>query len=78
MALGSLEMLDTDLCQNKAGNGGAWVARSVKIPTLDLSSGHDLTVREFKPHIRLCAESAQPTWDSHSLSLSLPLSPFQK
>ena len=25
-----------------------------KCPTLDFSSGHDLTVGEFEPHVRLC------------------------
>ena len=29
---------------------GAWVAQSVKHLTLDFSSGHDLMVREIKPH----------------------------
>ena len=48
---------------------GAWVAQSVKCPTLDLGSGHDLTVREFKPHIRLCTDSVEPAWDSVSPSL---------
>ena len=48
---------------------GAWVAQSVKCPTLDLGSGHDLTVREFKPHIRLCTDSVEPAWDSISPSL---------
>ena len=28
---------------------GAWVAQSVKPPTFDFGSGHDLTVREFEP-----------------------------
>ena len=51
---------------------GAWVAQSVKHLTLDLGSGHDLTIREVKPHIGLCADSAGPAWDSLSLSLSLP------
>ena len=36
-------------------------------------SGHDLTVRGIKPHVRLCADSAEPAWDSLSLSLALPL-----
>ena len=27
----------------------AWVALSVKHPTLDFGSGHDLTVHEIKP-----------------------------
>ena len=33
---------------------GAWVALSVKRLTLNFGSGHDLTVREFNPCIRLC------------------------
>ena len=45
-------------------------AQSVKRPTLDLRSGHDLTVREFEPHVRLCADSAEPAWDCLPLSLS--------
>ena len=32
-------------------NRGAWVAQSVKHPTLGFRSGHDLTVCEFKPDI---------------------------
>ena len=51
---------------------GAWVAQSVKHPSLDLSSGHDLMVREFEPRIRLCADSAEPAWDSLTPSLSAP------
>ena len=45
---------------------GAWVAQSVKCLTLGFSSGHDLTLCEFKPHIGLCADSAVPAWDSLS------------
>ena len=26
----------------------------------DFGSGHDLTIREFKPRIRLCADSSEP------------------
>ena len=44
------------------------MAQSVKCPTLDFSSGHDLTVHGIQPHVGLCTVSA---WDS----LSLPLSP---
>ena len=40
--------------------------------TLDFGSGHDLTVREFEPHFRLCADSVEPAWDSRSPSLSAP------
>ena len=54
----------------------------VKHPTLDFSSGLDLTVREFKPQVRLCVDSVEPAWDSLPpptppqlvLSLSLSLS----
>ena len=51
------------------------MAQLVKHPALDFSSGHDLTVPEFEPHTGLCTDSAEPAWDSHSLSpsLSLPL-----
>ena len=49
------------------------MAQSVKHLTLGFSSGHDLTVREFKPHIRLHSDSMEPAWDSLSLPLSLPL-----
>ena len=47
------------------------MAQSVARLTRDFGSGHDLTVCEFESHIGLCADSAQPAWDS----LSLPLSP---
>ena len=49
---------------------GAWVAQLVKHPTLDLGPGHDLTVGEFEPRIRLCTIS-----DWHSVSPSLCPSP---
>ena len=50
----------------------AWVAQSVKRPTLDFGSGHDLTVREIQPRVGLCADSVKAAWDSLSLSLSAP------
>ena len=50
-----------------------WVAQSVKHPTLDFGSGYDLMVREFEPHLELCADSVDPAWDSLSLSAPLPL-----
>ena len=43
-------------------------AQSVTRLTLDFSSGHDLTVPEIEPHIRLYADSIEPGWDSLSLS----------
>ena len=45
------------------------MAQSVKRLTLGLGSGHDLTVREFQPHIGLCADGTEPVWDSVSPSL---------
>ena len=53
---------------------GAWVAQSVRGRTLDFSSGHDLTVRGFKPSVRLCIDSVEPAWDSLSLPLPCSLS----
>ena len=57
------------------------MAQSVKHPSLDFSSGHDLMVHEFDPCIRLCADSMDLAWDSlsplsapSSLSLSLKIS----
>ena len=52
---------------------GAWVAQLVKCPTLGFGSGHDLMVHAFEPYIRLQANSAEPSWDSLSPSLSAPL-----
>ena len=49
------------------------MAQLVERPTLDFGSDHDLTVREFEPHIGLCADSVKPAWDSVSLPLSLTL-----
>ena len=43
---------------------GAWVVQLVERPTLDFSSGHDLTVREIKPCMGLCADTVEPAWDS--------------
>ena len=48
---------------------GAWVAQSVKQPTLGFGSDHDLTVCELEPHVGLCADSKESAWD---FSLSLP------
>ena len=39
---------------------------------LDFVSGHDLTVHEFEPHIRISATSAEPDLDPLSPSLSAP------
>ena len=49
------------------GFGGAWLAQLVKHLTLDLSSGHHLTVRGMETRVGLCADSVEPAWDSLSL-----------
>ena len=46
-------------------------------PTLDLGSGLDLTVHGVEPHIGLCADGAEPAWDSLPLSL-YPFPPQNK
>ena len=51
---------------------GTWMAQSIKRPTLDVASGHDFTVHEFKSHIGLCADDTEPAWDPLSPSLSAP------
>ena len=51
--------------------GVPWVAQSVKCLTLGFGSGRGLTFHEFNPRIGLCANGAEPTWDSLSLPLSL-------
>ena len=52
--------------------GDMWVAQSLKHLALGFGSGRDLTVPEFKPHIRLCTHSVEPPWNF--LSLALPCS----
>ena len=49
------------------------MAQSVKRPTLDFGLCHDLAFRGCKPGVGLGADSAEPAWDSLSLTLSLPL-----
>ena len=49
------------------------MALPLKRPSLDLGSGHDLAVREFEASIGLCTVSAEPAWDSPSLSVPPPL-----
>ena len=48
-----------------------WLSRlSIR---LDFGSGHDLTVREIEPRVKLYADSVEPAWDPVSPSLSGPL-----
>ena len=51
---------------------GAWVAQLVGRLILDVSSGHDLTIRGTEPRVGLCADSVEPAWESLPLSLSAP------
>ena len=48
------------------------MAQSFKRPPLDLGSGHDLTVGESEPCVRLHTVSAEPAWDSLSPTLTVP------
>ena len=41
---------------------GTWVAQSVKHPTLDFDSGHELILHWIKPHAGLRADSTEPAW----------------
>ena len=43
----------------------------------NFSSGHDLVVCEFEPHIKLCADCSKPEAPSNSMSLSLSAPPPQ-
>ena len=45
------------------------MAQLVECSTVDLGSGHDLTVRGIEPHVGLCADSVEPVWDSLRLAL---------
>ena len=51
----------------------ASLAQSVGRLAFDFGSAYDLTLRDIKPCIRLCADSMEPAWDSPSPSLSPPL-----
>ena len=48
------------------------MAPSVKRPTLDFGSGHDLMVHKIEPSVGLCTDGMEPAWDSPSPPLSAP------
>ena len=50
------------------------MAQLVEHLALDFGPGHDLTVHEIRPCVKLCADSMETAWDSPSLLLSLTLS----
>ena len=50
------------------------MTRSIGHPTLEVGSGHDLTVGGFKPQVWLWARSVEPAWELRFPALSvLPL-----
>ena len=49
-----------------------WLSQ-LRVQTLDLRSGHDLTVHGIEPCDGLSADSTELAWESLSLPLSLPL-----
>ena len=53
---------------------GAWVVQSIKCPTLDFGSDHDLMICDIDSHVGLCTECGAHLGFSLSLSLSLSLS----
>ena len=65
----------SDIHSSEVNPRGTWVAKSVKRPTPDFGSGHDLTVCEFKPYVGLRAGGACLGF---SLSPSLPQNKYNK
>ena len=73
-------LMKTEGLQNSVYKGTR-VAQSVDCPIPDFNSGHDLTVHGLTPCIVLCADNAEPAWDSlfpclplsHSCNLSLKI-----
>ena len=49
------------------------MALAIEHLSLDLGSGHDLSVRGIEPPVGLLADSEGPAWDSLSPFLSAPL-----
>ena len=39
---------------------GTWVAQSIKHPTVDFCSGHNLMIHGMTPYIELCTDSMEP------------------
>ena len=66
MYKGLMEINEKNISIEKLAMEGAWVAQLVEHLTLDLVSGHDLTVSEMEPCTELCTDSAEPAWDSLS------------
>ena len=65
----------TNLLLSKTERTGApgWLSQLSILLLISAHVMHDLMVYEFEPHVELCTDSAEPTWDCLSLLLSLPL-----
>ena len=50
------------------------MVQSVKRPTLDFGSGHNLAVRGFEPRAGPSIDRMEPAWLGFSVSLPLPCS----
>ena len=74
MRHGKLQRVSFDLVQMRRSgiSGGAWVAQLIERPTVDFSSGHDLTVREIELRVRLYADSVESLFEILSPSLFAP------
>ena len=77
--MGFLKNIDRTVHYFRKGERGAWVAQSVRCPTLDFGSGHDLKVGEFEPRTELAWDSLSTSFTAlpqlmFNLSLSLSLS----
>ena len=70
VSIAGIILLQAPIWLNTETTWGPWVAQLVKLLSLDFSLGHDLVVHEIKPCVRLCADSAEPAWDSLSPCLS--------
>ena len=55
----SHEHVKPSLSYLKTQGRGAWVVQSIKHPTLDFGSGHDLTISEIEPCTGLCKDSME-------------------
>ena len=68
-----MRVTTTDIFVFKGSHrGGAWIAQSVKHPT-----AARVMISQFvglSPRLGLCADSAEPAWDSLSPSFSVSLS----
>ena len=58
--------------KNQEKKGAPWWLSWLSVQLLIFSSGHDLTIPEFNPQVRLCTDSSEPAQDSLSPPLFVP------